>query len=455
MEHWSTDDYKEFKKNIDSYNNGFAISKTQTTETPQISVKILNTLTNKEYLYTFVDIPGELFLDSSGSSKNINDNRKIIKHSDVIWLCISADQAFNSATIDEMDKDKNKITELNIENQTDKDLDNIAMNIETFVNELFNTYEERPAVALIITKCDQISKAVFEKYGDDKKIYDDLTRTICAPMARNSVTGEIEPVNIDNAGEPVNNWTYEKVDTVIDKRNVQLGCYAISRFKLRNQNIINKFFKDLGDTIEALNMVKFKLANAFSYENRRLTDVPVFFVASYGRKAVTYNPGNVLYSLLENSPKFKEEFGKIHNVTVYFNDHFSYDNLSEYIYKYSIEDKNLDSITKERVRAFLEMCESNQSINNFILKEYMKFNPLYKFGLFNPAFWALAYTGLIDCAKAQGETWILSDNEEDNKNQLMLYEEFNKGNDEEDEHKKNENLISRIARIFKGKSGDK
>lgn len=431
----STDDYQDFKKNMNSYQNGFAIAKTQTAETPQITVLIKNTVTNKQYLYTFVDIPGELFLDSNASARDINDNRAIIKYSDVIWMCISADQAFNPATINELDKDRNKITELNIENQTDRDLNNIAMNVQTFVNGLFTNDEEKPAIALIITKCDQIAKTVFEKYGSDKARYDELTKIICGPMKFNDDTNEPEPVLVANAGEPINNYTYEKATIIVGNKEKECGCYALSRFKQNNQSKIKKFFNELGDTINSLNMVKFNLCNAFSYNERKIEEVPVFFVASYGRKASAYNPANVLYSLLENSPSFKTKLVSMRNVNEHFNEDFTIDDLCENIYKYSTEDSSLAPTTKNKIINFIDMCEKNSNVRSMIIEEYKKYNPLFKFGLFNPAFWALAYTGLIDCVVAEGENWVVSTDDVENRNKLMLYEEEKKKNkDIEEEH---------------------
>ncbi len=395
-----TIDYKQFQDNLVNYKRGFAIQKTAANETPQITVKLKNIENNREFLYTLVDIPGELFTSAVGDSKDdILDNRKIIKNSDAVWFCMSADQAFNNLYDSERDLDANKITrKSSIENVVTKELDDIAINIDAFVNQLFKNDEERPPIALVITKCDQLSFTVYDDFKDDTAGYEDCSKLICYPVFED-MNGNITMRNTKDAGEPVQNGTVINKDDRV--------YYALDRFSTRNQGLIHKFISQRKSN--GMNTIMGKLCSAFSYNGLKIQRLPIFFVASYGRKAAAFNLNSTILNLLEKYPGFKEKFARNRFLSDVFDAKFNIDDLGEYIYDYEVGADMPDDI-KEKLAALLSRCEKNEDIKSLIFEEYKKYNPLYTFGLFNPMFWVMAYTGFLDCVTASGSGWTpLSD----------------------------------------------
>ena len=52
----------------------------------------------KSYIFTFIDMPGEVFDDDRDEGINrIDNNRRIIKQADIIWVCISVEQVIEEA----------------------------------------------------------------------------------------------------------------------------------------------------------------------------------------------------------------------------------------------------------------------------------------------------------------------------------------------------------------------
>ena len=95
---YQSGDYINFNKTcLEPYSKGFDVLKTDEGKFPQLSIALTNPkLKNpdgsigKTYLYTFVDIPGETFINKDGiDESDLSTNRKIIKYADVIWYCVS------------------------------------------------------------------------------------------------------------------------------------------------------------------------------------------------------------------------------------------------------------------------------------------------------------------------------------------------------------------------------
>ena len=93
---YQSSDYIAFNEAcLDPYSKGFAITKTNQDTFPQLSMALKNKSLGKTYLYTFVDIPGETFISENGCNvSDLLENRRIIKHADVVWYCVSAKQFF-------------------------------------------------------------------------------------------------------------------------------------------------------------------------------------------------------------------------------------------------------------------------------------------------------------------------------------------------------------------------
>lgn len=347
---YTSSDYIAFNEAcLAPYSKGFAITKTNTGTFPQLTMALKNRITQKTYLYTFVDIPGETFIDKNGLNVGeLKRNRKIIKHADVIWYCVSAIQLFqvNNALYDEDEKQK-------IMNKEMRDLTILGQNTMTFADALFDDGDKKPAVALILTKSDLLSDYVMENVfeGNEQKTQatkQDYFNKICSVPRENP-----QDFNFSD-GEP---------DT--------LDCMDGGR--LRYQRLINNS-KEIVEFIERYGVQNAgtfmrNIATAFGKKNL----CPCFSEASYGREPVEkYSPDTAMEFLMAHKEKLRpEDYEKITNM-------------------YANKKTDTES-------------------TGYIQELYNRMNPIYPFGIMPALEWTFAYTGFTDCVESSdGKNWDMT-----------------------------------------------
>lgn len=360
---YQSSDYIAFNEScLYPYSKGFAITKTNQGTFPQLSMALKNSSTGKTYLYTFVDIPGETFIDEGGC--NIGDllaNRRIIKHADVIWYCVSAKQLFASNVgISVRPKDGT------IENEEMKDLSILGQNTIRFASEMYADGTKKPAVALILTKSDLLSEYVMETIfsGDDAKnraIKREYFKTICSAPSQKYGNTDEDYDYYD--GEPNTlGYIYQ------NKLNFQ-------KFMNSTKNIAD-FIKNYGEPYSEVFMGN--IATAFDKKS-----CPCFSQASYGRTVERFSVDTAVRYLMANkeriSPRDYEGLVSI----------FGESELEAFV-----NGEGKLPVIKERDRV--------TDIQNL----YKRLNPVFPFGIMSVLEWTFAYTGFVECVQNFGDQWV-------------------------------------------------
>lgn len=91
--------YEQFERDLlDPYTKSIKIAKTpyifdKIGDTEAISLFSLTfSINRKKYIFTFIDMPGEVFDDEDQGANIVSNNRQIIKDASAIWLCIAPAQ---------------------------------------------------------------------------------------------------------------------------------------------------------------------------------------------------------------------------------------------------------------------------------------------------------------------------------------------------------------------------
>lgn len=345
------------------YSKGFAIVKTNQDTFPQLSMALKNSKLDKTYLYTFVDIPGETFIDENGC--NVGDllaNRRIIKHADVVWYCVSAKQLFSS----KIGRVRRARSEGYIENEEMDDLRILGQNTIKFANEMFDDEDKMPAVALVLTKSDLLSNFIMENVfsGDINKnrlLKKEYFKTICA-APQHSYSDDGEDYDYYD-GEP-NTLGY-----------MQEGKLIYQRFMNDAKRTID-FVKNYGEPTAEVFMGN--VATAF---NKKVC--PCFSEASYGRSPVEkYTMDVAMKYLLAHKDRLMPR---------------DYEDI-------------LDIFGEDAIAAFengegrLPVIKEQEDVN-YIQNLYKRLNPVYPFGIMSILEWTFAYTGFIGCVETDGDSW--------------------------------------------------
>lgn len=345
------------------YSKGFAITKTNTGTFPQLSMALKNARLGKTYLYTFVDIPGETFIDENGC--NVSDilaNRRIIKHADVIWYCVSAKQLFSSK-IGRVRRAKNDGA---IENEEMNDLRILGQNTIKFANEMYKDGDKKPAVALILTKSDLLSNFIMENVfsGDIDKnrlLKKEYFKTICSvPYGSYNSDGE----------------DYDYYDGEPNTLGYMHDGKLIYRKFMNDAKRIVDFIKNYGEPYSEVFMGN--IATAFHKKT-----CPCFSEASYGRNPVEkYSMDVAMRFLLSHKDRLQPR---------------DYEDI-------------IDIFGEKEVEAFengegkLPVIKEQEDVN-YIQNLYKKLNPIYPFGIMSILEWTFAYTGFIECVENDGDNW--------------------------------------------------
>lgn len=345
------------------YSKGFAITKTNTGTFPQLSMALRNVRLGKTYLYTFVDIPGETFIDENGC--NVSDilaNRRIIKHADVVWYCVSAKQLFSSK-IGRVRRAKNDGA---IENEEMNDLRILGQNTIKFANEMFEDGDKKPAVALILTKSDLLSNFIMENVfsGDVDKnrlLKKEYFKTICSVPQEKGASDWEDYDYYD--GEP-NTLGY-----------MNDGKLIYQKF-INDAKRIVEFIKNYGEPYSEVFIGN--IATAFHKKT-----CPCFSEASYGRNPVEkYSMDAAMRFLLSHKDRLQPR---------------DYEEL-------------IDIFGEKEIEAFengdekLPVIKEHEDVN-YIQNLYKKLNPIYPFGIMSILEWTFAYTGFIECVENDGDGW--------------------------------------------------
>lgn len=358
-------DYIEFRdKCLEPYSKGFAIQKTNEGEFPQISLALRNIYTNKTFLYTFVDMPGELFLKDEGfDPAEVLNNRGIFKHSAAVWFCVSANQLFTTKVSLPLVFNPQGNTTQNIET---KDLTIMGLNTIAFMNELFKAGEKRPAVAMIVTKTDLLSEFVANTHFDgnmvnDKAAHMKYYQSICPMPQSESVNGYMY-----TTGEPVS-LGYMRENKLNFQKLINMATEVGDFVKQYGENLAETFMGNVG--------------TAFGKNGK----YPCFAQASYGRDDISpyVKPVESAVRFLLNYPTLTER-----EVT-YLNSVYGFETLVAF----RNGEAPLPTVT-------------NPDCINTILLLHAKYNAAKPFGVMNPLVWTLAYTGLLECTQPHGMGWI-------------------------------------------------
>ncbi len=345
------------------YSKGFAITKTNQGTFPQLSMALKNARTGKIYLYTFVDIPGETFIDENGC--NVSDmltNRRIIKYADVIWFCVSAKQLFSS----KMGRTRRARNDGSIENEEMNDLRILGQNTIRFANEMYEDGDKKPAVALILTKSDLLSNFIMENVfsGDatrNKLIKKEYFKTICSAPREKSSYDEDDFDYYD--GEP-NTLGY-----------MQDGKLIYQKFINDAKRIVD-FIKNHGEPYADIFIGN--IATAFHKKT-----CPCFSEASYGRSPVEkYSMDVAMRFLLSHKDRLTAR---------------DYEDIIDIF-----GEKELEAF--ENGEGKLPIIKEQEDIN-YIQNLYKKLNPIYPFGIMSILEWTFAYTGFIQCVENDGVGW--------------------------------------------------
>lgn len=345
------------------YSKGFAITKTNTGTFPQLSMALKNARLGKTYLYTFVDIPGETFIDENGC--NVSDilaNRRIIKHADVIWYCVSAKQLFTSK-IGRIRRAKNDGA---IENEEMSDLRILGQNTIKFANEMYEDGDKKPAVALILTKSDLLSNFIMENVfsgnvDKNRIMKKEYFKTICS----------IPHGNYNSDGED-----YDYYDGEPNTLGYMYDGKLIYQKFMNDTKRIVDFIRNHGEPYSEVFIGN--IATAFHKKT-----CPCFSEASYGRNPVEkYSMDVAMRFLLAHKERLQQR---------------------------DIEDI-IDIFGKNEIESFengegkLPVIKEQEDVN-YIQNLYKKLNPIYPFGIMSILEWTFAYTGFIECVENDGENW--------------------------------------------------
>ena len=348
------------------YSKGFAITKTNQGTFPQLSMALKNASLGKTYLYTFVDIPGETFIDENGC--NVSDilaNRRIIKHADVVWFCVSAKQLFSS----KIGRVRRAKGDGAIENEEMNDLRILGQNTIKFASEMYEEGAKMPAVALILTKSDLLSNFIMENVFSgnvehNRLIKREYFKTICSiPQKRYD--------DIDDG------YDYDYYDGEPNTLGYMNGGKFIYQKFINDARRISEFIKTYGEPYSEVFIGN--VATAF-----RKKVCPCFSEASYGRNPVEkYSMDVAMRFLLSHKDRLlARDYEELIDI-------FGEEELAAY----------------ENGEGKLPFIKEKEDIN-YIQNLYKKLNPIYPFGIMSILEWTFAYTGFVECVETDGDNWI-------------------------------------------------
>lgn len=343
---------------LEPFKYGFAPIKTDADKFPHISVLFKDEKTNKKTLYTFVDMPGEIFAQENDGdvmqmdAASILSNRKIITKADVIWFCIASEQMFEVDSQILNDDDSRRAMDTGnkqIDTRATIELYHLGTKVKGIMDLMFERKEDIPPVAIIITKSDQLTGFIEEKKDgkEDKDVFADYYKNIC-----------IDP---DKTGLNVGSFT-----------ELMKGSKGYSYETFRSKaEVVNQFANEFA--VSSYKNFKVFAKDAFGLEDA--TYLIMFSTASMGRRAVNYSKEQMVKILLNNEST-KEKILK------YLPDGDSY---------------NMDMTTERAMK-----------------KLYKETFPMYSFGLDGPILWTLAYTNFFNVAKlgSDGEYHTIDINED-------------------------------------------
>lgn len=361
---YQSSDYIAFNEAcLEPYSKGFAITKTNQGTFPQLSMALKNAKLGKTYLYTFVDIPGETFIDDNGC--NVSDilaNRRIIKHADVIWFCVSAKQLFTSR-IGRVRRTKN---DGEIENEEMNDLRILGQNTIKFANEMFEEGDKMPAVALILTKSDLLSSFIMDYVfsvdaNKNRLLKREYFKTICS----------VPHGNYNSDGED-----YDYYDGEPDTLGYMHDEKLIYQKFMNDTKRIIEFIKNHGEPYSDVFIGN--IATAF---HKKIC--PCFSEASYGRNPVEkYSMDAAMRFLLTHKNRLQQR---------------DYEDIIDIF-----GEKETEAFEKGGGR--LPVIKEQEDVN-YIQNLYKKLNPIYPFGIMSILEWTFAYTGFIECVENDGDKW--------------------------------------------------
>jgi len=362
-------DYLDFNEAcLEHYSKGFAVTKTNADTFPQISVAIRNANTKKAYLYTFVDIPGETFIDGNGCNEgDLNENRKIIKYADVVWYCVSAKQLFST----KIGRVRRARSEGMIVNEEINDLLLLGNNTINFTGAMFKDGEKKPAVALVLTKSDLLSKYIKKNVfaGDFEgniKAKKKFFKTICAATS----------VFDESSNDYNEDEDFEYCDGEPKSLEYMEGNKLIYTRLLKGTKDIKEFIIKQGEP--SANAFIGNVMTAFDK-----SDCPCFSQASYGRNPVEkFSLDTAVRFLLEKKAYLSDEYEDLQDI-------FGAEELEAFE---KGESKKLKPV-------------SNMDDVNFIKNLYQRLNPARPFGIMTIMEWTLAYTGLVECVQYDDGEW--------------------------------------------------
>lgn len=335
---------------LEPYSNGFAVTKTDQGTFPQLSLGLKNVKTGKIFLYTFVDIPGEIFIGEENNESEWLTNRKIIQHSDVIWYCVSAKQLFAEAY--------NRENRGELDNSEMVELQTLNQNTMEFVKAMFRN-RPKPAVALILTKSDLLESLIATTRFD----MDSDTDVELKQYYYKIITSAINGGSWDICdGEPI-------------------SLQAMDDFRLKYERIMNnaqkvsEFIKNYG--VDYARIFLEDMSDAFEK-----TQLPCFSQAAYGREPVISFSIKAILENLFSQDKILEE-----KDLAYVKSLCGEENYLNKNYVVLREQRKDDSYYVE------------------LRKLYKKYNSIKPFGIMMILNWTFAYTGILPCIAADGEDW--------------------------------------------------
>lgn len=418
-------DYIKFKENLRAYEGGYSVTKTNETDFPQVSVDLkfydskLPSAKAKTYLYTFVDIPGEAF--DLEIKDDINLKREIIRHSDILWYCLAAEQVFAAHRLDgdgtnstdgnifEIYGEDNKETLVNTANANLNDLSN---KLQNFLSKFFKENERKPAIVLILTKNDKMRSFVYDIFKDSERNLTTCSKYLC----------DIKNTNGEAMGEP---WLYtdakndnacvllkkDRVDGI--RTDIPDNSFIINKFSSMSRRVsfVSDFLAKYGSP--AFNGFYNTLTMSFG-----VNGIIGFSVASYGREASTFNLAEtieILFKYVESKNFIYKKIAPIVNdlrskypdseFSKTANDYIEADRTNSAKEAEERFQNRIISVIKSKGKpadvADAEFKQRSFSVFNGkdVLNElyrlHSRFNRLHTFGVLQPMVWSAAYTGLL------------------------------------------------------------
>lgn len=368
FDHESTD-YAEFNTNaLAPYRKGFAVRKTNKETFPQLTIAVGNPKLGKTYLYTFVDIPGETFIDQNSGSKNTVDagqvlaERRILRYADVVLFCVSSEQVLKKF----MDMKPFFAGNTTVDNMAAGDLTILGSNTVKFMNILFKNGQKRPALALVLTKADLIADALLDYSFDnmDPQRDADIKQRYFSILCPVSSAGEDMGFEMKE-GDPV--------DAGYMVGNKQ---FAYERF-IKNSGIVADFLLKHGDSGTTYFMDNIALAFSDS-QSDKLPRYPCFAQASYGRSGVErYSLEATVRFLMKPETRLKKR--QLETLKQIFGE--------ETLEKCAAED-------------FQNLPKVSTAEEEYLQGLYEEYNPTHPFGIMSILLWIFAYTGLVSCVKS-------------------------------------------------------